>query len=169
MEEYSDQFNVKIVGMPLRTEKETPEMMANLFLQLFIALDVKDVSLQVIDIAHRVPARQVSSRPNAIIAAAASEPEASEQGSNPNLYMWVKFSILPLAHCIMVPIVFYHNAARSVALKCTCVVAVWSFFHCFDFRKDRVSFQAERFSGEFFMTMLIFQQCLLMLSTYYIV
>ena len=53
--------------MPLRTEKETPEMMANLFLQLFIALDVKDVSLQDIDIAHRVPARQVSSRPNAII------------------------------------------------------------------------------------------------------
>ena len=78
----------------------------------------------------------------------ASEPEASEQGSNPNLYMWVKISILPLAHCIMVPLGFYHNAARSVALKCTCVVAVWlSFFHCFDFRKelDRVSFQAEKF------------------------
>ena len=80
-----------------------------------------------------------------VIAAAASEPEASEQGSNPNLYMWVKVSILPLAHCIMVPIGFYHNAARSVALKCTCVVAVWSFFHCFDFRRQSKSFQAKKF------------------------
>ena len=72
------------------------------------------------------------------IAAAASDPEASEQGSNPNLYilyMWVKISILPLAHYIMVPIGFYHNAARSVALKCTCVVAVWSFFHRLIFAK----------------------------------
>ena len=73
-----------------------------------------------------------------LIAAAASEPEASEQGSNPNLYMWVKISILPLARCIMVQVGFYHNAARSVALKCTCVVAVWSFFRC------RASFQAEK-------------------------
>ena len=87
----------------------------------------------------------------------ASEPEASEQGSNPNLYMWVKISILPLACCIMLPVGFYHNAARSVALnsalKYTCVVAVWSFFHCFDFREDRASFQAEkfrRFSGGVF-------------------
>ena len=80
-----------------------------------------------------------------VIAAAASEPEASEQGSNPNLYMWVKVSILPLAHCIMVPIGFYHNAARSVALKCTCVVAVWSFFHCFDFCRQSKSFQAKKF------------------------
>ena len=47
----------------------------------------------------------------------------------------------------MVPIGFYHNAARSVVLKCTCVVAVWSFFQCFDFRKNSVSFQAERFDG----------------------
>ena len=75
-----------------------------------------------------------------LLAAAASEPEASEQGSNPNLYMWVKISILTLAHCIMVPVGFYHNAARSVALKWTCVVAVWSFFHCFDFREDRSKF-----------------------------
>ena len=103
-----------------------------------------------------------------VIAAAASEPEASEQGSNPNLYMWVKISILPLARWIMVPVGFYHNAARSVALKCTFVVIVWYFFLCFDFREDRASFQAEkfrRFSGEFFMIMLIFQQYLLMLST----
>ena len=99
-----------------------------------------------------------------IVAVAASEPEASGQGSNPNLYMWVKISILPLARCIMVPVGFYHNAARSVA--------VWSFFHCFDSHEDRASFQAEqfrRFSGEFFMIMLTFQQYLHMLSTYYIV
>ena len=73
-----------------------------------------------------------------IIAAAASEPGASEQGSNPKLYMWVKFSILPLARCIMEPVGIYHNAAGSVALKCTCVVAVWSFIDCFDFREDIV-------------------------------
>ena len=68
--------------------------------------------------------------------------------------MWVKISILPLAPCIMVPVGFYHNAARSVALKCTCVISVWSFFHCFDFREDGAGFQAEKFrpfSGEFFM------------------
>ena len=72
----------------------------------------------------------------------------------------------------MVPVGFYHNATRSVALKCTCVVAVWSFFHCFDFREDRARFQVEkfrRFSDEFFMIMLIFQQYLLKFSTYYIV
>ena len=74
-----------------------------------------------------------------LIAAAASEPETSEQGSNPNLYMWVKISILTLAHCIMRPVGFYHNAARSVALKCTRVVAVWSFFHCFSRRQSKVS------------------------------
>ena len=47
-----------------------------------------------------------------LIAAAASEPEASEQGSYPNLYMWVKISILPLAHCIMVPIGFYRGLSH---------------------------------------------------------
>jgi hypothetical protein len=57
MEEYSYQFNVKIVDMPLKAEKENPETTANLCLQLFSALGVKDVSLQDIDIAHRVPAR----------------------------------------------------------------------------------------------------------------
>ena len=45
----------------------------------------------------------------------------------------------------MVPVGFYHNAARSVALKYTCVVAIWSFFHCFDFHEDRESVQAEKF------------------------
>ena len=88
------------------------------------------------------------------------------------LYMWVKISILPLSRCIMVPVGFHRNAARSVALKCTCIVAVWSFIHCFDFRKDRVRFQAKkfrRFFDEFFMIMLIFQQYLHMLSTYYMV
>ena len=45
----------------------------------------------------------------------------------------------------MVPVGFYHNAARSVVLKYTCVVAIWSFFHCFDFHEDRESVQAEKF------------------------
>ena len=39
---------------------------------------------------------------------------ASEQGSNPNLYMWVKISILPLARCIMVTVGFYHNALSEL-------------------------------------------------------
>ena len=73
----------------------------------------------------------------------------------------------------MVPVGFYHNAGRSVALKCMCVVTVWSFFDCFaiDFPEDRTSFEGKfrRFSGGFFMIMLIFQQYLLMLSAYYIV
>ncbi|CAB4021461.1 Hypothetical predicted protein, partial [Paramuricea clavata] len=67
MEEYSYQFNVKIVGMPLKAEKESPETTANLCLQLFAALGVKDISLQDIDIAHRMPARRASSHPNSII------------------------------------------------------------------------------------------------------
>ncbi|CAB4024239.1 Hypothetical predicted protein [Paramuricea clavata] len=48
-------------------ERESPETMANLCLQLFAALGVKDISLQDIDIAHRMPARRASSHPNSII------------------------------------------------------------------------------------------------------
>jgi hypothetical protein len=39
-----------------------------------------------------------------IIAAAASEPEASEQGSSPNFVLWVEIKIFYLAHCMTVPV-----------------------------------------------------------------
>ena len=80
-----------------------------------------------------------------LIAAVASEPEASEQGSNPNLYMREKIWILPLVPCIMVPVGFYHNAKRSVTLKCTCVVTVWSFLNTF--HEGRGRFLGRIFDG----------------------
>lgn len=65
---YSYQFNIKIIGMPLVAERESSEQTANLCLQLFAALGVKDVSINDIDTAHRVPSRKPSNRrPNAII------------------------------------------------------------------------------------------------------
>jgi hypothetical protein len=38
------------------------------------------------------------------IAAAASEPEASEQDSSPNFVLWVEIKIFYLAHCMTVPV-----------------------------------------------------------------
>jgi hypothetical protein len=48
-----------------------------------------------------------------IIAAAASEPEASEQGSSPNIVLWVEIKIFYLAHCMTVPVNFDRGAVRS--------------------------------------------------------
>lgn len=67
MELYSYQYNVKIVGMPLVAERETSEQTTSLCLQLFSLLGVKDVSINDIDTAHRVPFRNPSNRPNTII------------------------------------------------------------------------------------------------------
>ena len=67
MENYSYQFNVNIVGMPMTTEKESAEETTDLCLRLFKSLGVDDITAQDIDIAHRVPARFPSNRPNAII------------------------------------------------------------------------------------------------------
>ena len=64
---YSYQFNIKIVGMPMVAECEHPEQTANLCLQLFSALGVKGVSIQDIDMAHRVLSMKPSNRPNAIV------------------------------------------------------------------------------------------------------
>ena len=47
------------------------------------------------------------------IAAAASEPEASEQGADPNFVLWVEIKIFYLAHCMTVPVNFNRGAARS--------------------------------------------------------
>ena len=67
LEAYSYQFNVKIVGMPATTQNETSDQTVALCLRLFEALGVEDVSLNDIDIAHRIPSRSASNRPNAIV------------------------------------------------------------------------------------------------------
>lgn len=64
---YSYQFNVKITGLSLVAERESSEQTANLCLQLFRQMGVKEISINGIDIAHRVPARKPSNRPNAVI------------------------------------------------------------------------------------------------------
>ena len=65
-EAYSYQYNIKISGMPPLPERENSESTAGLCLQLFHAIGVKDINSGH-DIAHRVPARRASNRPNAII------------------------------------------------------------------------------------------------------
>ena len=64
---YSYQYNIKIFGFPTFAERENSESTAKLCIQLFHSMGVKDVSMQDIDIAHRVSARKASSRPNPII------------------------------------------------------------------------------------------------------
>lgn len=67
MQAYSYQYNMKIFGLPTFAERENSESTAKLCMQLFHSTGVKDVSMQDIDIAHRVPARKASSRPYPII------------------------------------------------------------------------------------------------------
>ena len=67
MQAYSYQYNIKIFGLPTFAERENSGSTAKLCIQLFLSMGVKDVSMQDIDIAHRVPARKASSRPNPII------------------------------------------------------------------------------------------------------
>ena len=66
-EAYSYQFNIKIVGVPHVAERETSQQTAELSMKLFTALGVEDISINDIDIAHRVPSRVASNRPNAIV------------------------------------------------------------------------------------------------------
>jgi hypothetical protein len=65
-----------------------------------------------------------------VFAAAASEPEASEQGSNPNFVLWVEIKIFYLAHCMTVPVNFNRGAVRSGIRKIGIVIIfhLWSFF-----------------------------------------
>ena len=63
--DYSYQYNMKIVGVPEASEKESAETTANLCLKLFHTLGVKDISMQDIDIAHRVLSRRDTNRPKA--------------------------------------------------------------------------------------------------------
>lgn len=66
MQQYSYQYNVKIVGVPAVSDQETSVQTANLCLKLFSALGVSEIDIKDLDTAHRVPAREASNRPNAI-------------------------------------------------------------------------------------------------------
>ena len=59
MYEYSYQYNVKIVGMPELNEQESYSQTSGLCVKLFSDMGA-DVSLYDIDIAHRVPQRNVT-------------------------------------------------------------------------------------------------------------
>ena len=67
MLQYSYQYNVKILGRPIASERETPSETASLCLKLFSALGADDINLHEIDTAHRVPGRQPTNKPNSII------------------------------------------------------------------------------------------------------
>lgn len=66
LEEYSYQFNVKIVGMPQEQQTETADQTSKLCIDLFHKIGA-EVTLQDIDIAHRVPSRRPGNHANAII------------------------------------------------------------------------------------------------------
>jgi len=67
MEEYSYQYNLKIIGLPLKAVHESSQTTTENCLSLFHAMGVHDISLQDIDIAHRVPSRRESNHPDAVI------------------------------------------------------------------------------------------------------
>lgn len=66
IEDYSYQYNIKIVGMPEHDENESAEHTLELCLNLFTALGA-NVSMQDIDISHRIPARRQTGQQNAIV------------------------------------------------------------------------------------------------------
>ena len=61
-EMYNYQFNISHRSTVAGSERK-----ANLCLQLFHQMGVKDVSINDIDIAHRVPSRNLSNRPDAVV------------------------------------------------------------------------------------------------------
>ena len=64
---YSYQYNVKIVGIPQVSETESPEDTTSICLKLYSCIGA-DISIQDIDIAHRVPAKSAQTNsPNPII------------------------------------------------------------------------------------------------------
>ncbi|CAB4025091.1 Hypothetical predicted protein, partial [Paramuricea clavata] len=70
IEDYSFNYNVKIVGMPVVSEHERADETVEICLRLdlFTALGVKDISPYDIYIAHRVPTRRnFPNKPNPII------------------------------------------------------------------------------------------------------
>jgi hypothetical protein len=61
-EDYSYQYNVTIVGVPQAKQNESYEETASLCLKIFAGLGVQEISMQDLDIAHRVPRRDNGSR-----------------------------------------------------------------------------------------------------------
>lgn len=66
MEEYSYQYNIKIVGLPELNTQETAMGTSKLCAKLFTEMGTS-ITLQDIDIAHRVPLRSAGNRPKPII------------------------------------------------------------------------------------------------------
>lgn len=66
IDRYSYQYNVKIVGIPEVQPRESATATSTLCVKLFAAMGV-DISLQDIDIAHRIPTRSATSAPMPII------------------------------------------------------------------------------------------------------
>ena len=64
IQQYSYQYNIKILGIPKVSRNESSEITTQTCMSLFTNIAVKDLSKQDIDIAHRVPNyRRESSRP----------------------------------------------------------------------------------------------------------
>ena len=66
IDQYSYQYNVKIVGIPQVNSRQSALETSTLCIKLFEAKGV-EMSLKDIDIAHRVPTRSVTSAPSPII------------------------------------------------------------------------------------------------------
>jgi len=66
IEEYSYQYNIKIVGVPELNSQETAMDTSKLCANLFIKMGA-DITLQDIDIAHQVPLRSTRNLPKPII------------------------------------------------------------------------------------------------------
>ena len=66
IEEYSYQYNIKIVGVPELNSQESAMDTSKLCANLFIEMGA-DITLQDIDIAHRVPLRSARNLPKPII------------------------------------------------------------------------------------------------------
>ena len=68
IQQYSYQYNLKITGIPLSQKQESAINTSETCIKLFHKIGATNVSLQDIDIAHRVPKRrQDTSQPPAII------------------------------------------------------------------------------------------------------
>jgi chromosome segregation ATPase len=65
-QEYSYQYNIKIVGLPEQNDKELATETSTICVNLFKSIGA-DVNMEDIDIAHRVPSRNQDNRPRPII------------------------------------------------------------------------------------------------------
>ena len=66
IEEYSYKFNLKVVGLPEIKEKESAEETSSLCVKLFREMGA-EVNIHDIDVAHRVPTREVHGGPKPIV------------------------------------------------------------------------------------------------------